>query len=442
MRIVFGRACAFTLIELLVVVAIIAILAAMLLPALAAAREKARRATCMGNLNQISKALESYCGDYGQYFPVAPCQGPQVTGHYAGIFDIEEYGHAVYQGRSEVTGGDTETTLQFSSSERQYSGTYSSGYQRIAFHGVIASGTKAGAAADGSDWQPGQVNAAPVGLGMAAHANYFGSLQGLYCPTGNVLDAKIKEGPIGLGRRAALQHNGTICTDISTDIGDVQTLGSESGNALVYGDWREIMTAATYWPGGWRAKILGCSYAYRAQPSPMEVREKDAPSWSPNGCPWWSNGFYGNTQSYKGVLDLREHTGELNSLWKTQKLLGNRSVVMDRFGKRFAYNQQGHESIIAGDGWFAHRDGYNTLYGDWHATWLGDPQQRYIWADLSDSGSNIYPRLAACRASNVSCVIPDTNSRWGGPSTGILWWMHFDKAAAIDVNIPVYHDKL
>ena len=72
------RALGYTLTELLIVLAVIAVLAALLLPAFSRARASARRSTCASNLRQVGAALQLYTADADGFFP------PKIAGNFVG----------------------------------------------------------------------------------------------------------------------------------------------------------------------------------------------------------------------------------------------------------------------------------------------------------------------------------------------------------------------
>ena len=79
----------FTLIELLIVIAIIAILAAILFPVFAQAREKARQISCLSNSKQIAMALTMYVQDFDETFPTAWGGAPNNGNHY--VVQLQPY---------------------------------------------------------------------------------------------------------------------------------------------------------------------------------------------------------------------------------------------------------------------------------------------------------------------------------------------------------------
>lgn len=95
---------AFTLIELLVVIAIIAILAAILFPVFARARENARRASCQSNMKQIALGIAQYTQDYDEKLPSAYMQyTPAIIAWYGDLIQPYVKSYQIFECPSTAT---------------------------------------------------------------------------------------------------------------------------------------------------------------------------------------------------------------------------------------------------------------------------------------------------------------------------------------------------
>ena len=467
-RLLRRLACAFTLIELLVVIAIIAILAAMLLPALASAREKSRRSACMNNLNQFGKSIESYLSDYGQYYPSYSPQdgygrytnyygnennsyggvsqsigingtqwngagGAAVANYNNGVFADTKTGQTVYAAMGKLA--------LSSNAGYHYASIFNPTWRSIGYAKPQGSG---GAFLGAGVGAQGNFNMAPIGLGHLIFSGYIGDGKSYYCPTadGSMPHHETSDGANPNAKVASMR--------------DWQTLGGYDRESFAYGNYRAFSAAAN------PLYSVVSNYCYR------NVAYAE--------CGGYFN--FANPRGYTNVPFVKPQVSTSHNLglFKTSKFAGGRALMADGFGNGASRDENmplpgGSKPIMASstkvmplcaDGTYSHRDGYNILYGDYSTAWFGDPTQQVIWTitkttifsyaawswvnqrdgeycyppeyTLGGYWNHSYPQRYNNLQTDEAAII-----MYSGAS---YYWHMFDQSAGIDVGTPMMTGKV